>query len=80
MKVTCKLYGWWKIKRYIIKRYIPLLGISSLPGYKGGRQGNQRGMVMEQREQDVLTCPRRTLRATSLLPWSYSFTGTGPGM
>lgn len=76
MKITCKLYGWWKIKRCLKD----LLGISSLPGYKGGRQGNQLGMVMEQREQDVLTCPGRTLRATTLLPWPYSFTGTGPDM
>ena len=57
-----------------------LLGISSLPEYEGGKPGSQLGRVMEQREQEVLICPRRTLRATTLSPWPYSFTETGPGI
>lgn len=53
MKVICKLDGRWDIKRTIKDP----LGISSLSEYKGSRQGNQLGRVVEQREQDVLTCP-----------------------
>lgn len=53
MKVICRLYGQWEIKRSIKD----LLGISSLLEYEGRGQGNHLNRVVEKRKEDALPLP-----------------------